>query len=492
MFPARAAAFGDRPDTPYQRGSGWPCRAERPRAGEPWRAGPHPWNNRGMDYREAIEYLLSFSDMERGVQRSADPHMGVASMRSLLSRLNDPHLGRRTVHVTGSKGKGSTATMIASILGKTGGRTGLYTSPHLHSYTERIAVDADHVTPEEFAAAITVLERAVAAEQASVHGSVSTFGVLTALFFWLMRAQVPRVQWQVVEVGLGGTFDATNVFETVDAAVITPISLEHTQILGNTTGEIARDKAGIVKPGSVCIVAPQKDAAVLAVIRERCQAVGAELIDVASAYTVEPEAHFPYGQSFLLRTPEGPLHLRTRMLGRHQLENAATAVAVAQALRRRGQAISDAAIADGIAHAHIPGRLEVMGQKPLIVADGAHNGESAAALAAALRDYFSWKRCFFVIGTMRDKDVAAIGLRLAKFAELIVCTGFESPRAMDPLAMVQEVGFLGPMAVAEATVAGALETVFTHAHADDLVCITGSLYVVAEARALLLGEATGS
>ncbi|MFN0093772.1 MAG: bifunctional folylpolyglutamate synthase/dihydrofolate synthase [Dehalococcoidia bacterium] len=442
-----------------------------------------------MDYGEAIQYLLSFSDMERGVQRSADPHMGVASMRSLLSRLNDPHLGRHTVHVTGSKGKGSTSTMVASILDRAGFRTGLYTSPHLHEYTERIALDGGQISPEEFAAGLSAIKHAVDAEQESVHGAVSTFGVLTALYFWLMRAQVPRVDWQVVEVGLGGTFDATNVFVAPDVAVITPISLEHTQILGSTTTEIARDKSGIVKAGATCVLAPQRDPAVVDVVRARCEAVGAELVEVAASYQVEPLEHFPFGQSFRLHTPEGELDLRTRMLGHHQLDNAATAVAVAHALRRRGHTLSDAAIREGLVHAHIAGRLEVMGQKPLVVADGAHNGESAAALATALREYFDFKRAFFVIGTMRDKDVRSMGLQLAKMAELIVCTSFASPRAMDPYVMIQEVGFLGPMAVAEQSVPAALDTALAYAKEDDLVCITGSLYVVAEARRHLLGEA---
>ena len=204
-----------------------------------------------MDYSEAIAYLMSFTDMERGFQASASPTMSLASVRSLLSRLNDPHLGRGTVHITGSKGKGSTATMVEGILRRKGYTTALFTSPHLHSFTERIAIDGDAISPEEFAAAVDAIRPAVEAERNSVHGNVSTFGVLTALFFWLVRAQARPVQWQVVEVGLGGTYDATNVFDAPDVAVITPVSLEHTAILGNTPAEIATDKAGIIKRGAV-------------------------------------------------------------------------------------------------------------------------------------------------------------------------------------------------------------------------------------------------
>jgi dihydrofolate synthase/folylpolyglutamate synthase len=428
--------------------------------------------------------------MERGytAQSSANPTMSLASVRSLLSRLNDPHLGRGTVHVTGSKGKGSTASMIAGILHRNDEEVALFTSPHLHSFTERIAFNGDAISHEEFAAGLEAIQSAVEAERQSVHGSASTFGVLTALFFWLTRAQAKRINWQVVEVGLGGTYDATNVFDAPDVAVITPISLEHTEILGSTPEEIARDKAGIIKPGCTCVLARQQDPRVLEVVRARCDEVGANLVDVASLYETEPLERFPFGQSFLLHGPLGTREMRTPMLGKHQLANAATAVAVAEALRARGHAIAEAAVIDGIGHTRIPGRLEVMGQRPLIVADGAHNGESAEALANALKEYFTWRRCFLVIGVTRDKDVRAMGFKLARLAELIICTGFRNPRARDPYELIQEIGFLGPAAVAEPTVAEALETALSHAEADDLVCVTGSLYVVAEAREQILGE----
>ncbi len=441
-----------------------------------------------VDYAEAIDYLMSFTDMERGFQASASPTMSLGSMRSLLSRLNDPHLGRHTVHVTGSKGKGSTSAMIAAILRRSGATTALYLSPHLHSFTERIAINGDAISPEEFAAGLQAIREAVEAERGSVHGNVSTFGILTALFFWLVRAQLPRIEWQVVEVGLGGTFDATNVFDSPDLAVITPISLEHTAILGNTVAEIARDKAGIIKAGSTCVLAPQRDPAAADVVRARCEEVGATLVDVGALYEAQVLEKFVFGQSFQLNGPGGTRELRTPMLGRHQVENAATAVAVALALRERGHDISDADISEGIARTRVPGRLEVMGQRPLVIADGAHNGESAAALAASLRDYFDWRRCFFVIGVTADKDVRAMGFKLASLAELIVCCRFRSPRAMDPYAMIQEVGFLGPPAVAEETVSDGIDTALAHANQDDLVCITGSLYVVAEAREIVLGE----
>lgn len=441
-----------------------------------------------MDYEEAIDYLLSLSDMERGYQASPNPVMNLETMRSLLGRLNDPQQGRATVHVTGSKGKGSVSAMIAGVLRQAGLSTGLFTSPHLHSFTERINIGGDPVSPREFAAGLEAIREAIDAERGGVHGDVSTFGALVALFFWLVRAQVPRVDWQVVEVGLGGTFDATNVIGPPEVAVITPISLEHTAILGNTAAEIARDKAGIIKHGTTAVVAPQRDAGVIEVVRARCDEVGAELVDVAALYEVVPGEKHPYGQAFRLIGPRGERLMRTPMLSYHQLENAATAVAAAEAIRARRALVPEQAIVDGIARTRVPGRMEVMAQGPLIVADGAHNGESAEALARSLRDYFEWKRCMVVLGCTRDKDVAGIGRALGGVADLVICAQFRNARSMDPQQIAAKLGEVGVAATDEGSVPTAIDLALSQAEAGDLICITGSLYVVAEAREYLLGE----
>ena len=441
-----------------------------------------------VDYREALTYLESFQDMERDPQSSANPSMSLASMRSLLRRLGDPQLARPTIHVTGTNGKGSVAAMLEGVLRANGDTTALFTSPHLHSYTERISIGGEPVSPEEFAAGLQAIQPAIAAEQESAGGSVSTFGVLTALFFWLVRAQLRSISWQVVEVGLGGSYDATNVFGGAELVVVTPIALDHTAILGDTPAKIAEDKAGIIGPDTTCVLAAQPDPAVTAVVAERCRAVGAKLIPVATEWSGDVLERYVFGQSFHIEGPDGAVEFRTPMLGAHQVANAVTAVAASHALRGRGHEISDDAIIEGIARTRVSGRLEVMGQRPLVVADGAHNPAAASALAEALQQYLEWRHCHLVLGVMCDKDLKGIGYKLAGVADRIWACGLDSPRAREPESVAAELTPLGKPVEVAATIAEGLALAKEAADEKDLICVTGSLYAVAAARAEVLGD----
>ena len=441
-----------------------------------------------MDYREALTFLESFQDLERDPQASANPSMSLASMRSLLRRLDEPQLARPTVHVTGTNGKGSVAAMIEGILRANGEATALFTSPHLHSYTERISIGGEPVSTEEFAAGLQAIRPAVEAEQESAGGTVSTFGVLTALFFWLVRAQLRSVNWQIVEVGLGGSYDTTNVFGGAGLVVVTPVALDHTAILGETPAAIAEDKAGIIGPETTCVLAAQPDPAVTTMVAERCDAVGAQLLSVAEAWSTDVLERYVFGQSFHIQGPNGSVEFRTPMLGGHQVENAATAVAASQALRDGGHEISDDAIVQGIARTRVYGRLEVMGQRPTLVADGAHNPAAAAALAEALREYLEWRHCYLVLGVMGEKDLKGIGYKVAGLAERIWACGLESRRARDAESMAAELAPLGPPVEVAASVAEGLARAREEAGETDLICVTGSLYAVAAARAEILGD----
>ncbi len=429
--------------------------------------------------------MKSFPDMEWGTAPADSFTMSLDSMKSLLARLGNPQDGRRTVHITGSKGKGSTSTFIASILRHAGQKTALYISPHLSDYRERIQIDSRLISEEEFAEEIERMRDAVEAEHGSGNGPIVNFGISTALFFQFAARQ--NVDWQVVEVGLGGRDDATNVMADKDLAVITPISVEHAAILGSTPAEIASHKAGIIVPGSVAVLAPQNDPAVKPVIEKRCRDVGADLADVRELYTYKFLELDTGKQRGMCRGAGRTIEFELSLLGRHQIVNATVAVAAADALKARGLKISDEEIAAGLAAARLPGRLEVVGRRPLVVLDCAHNGESARVLRQALQETFSFRNCVLVLGVNRDKDVAAILDELAPISSRLIATRSLNPRAADPEDIASRaIAFGKGERMVTGSVTEAVAAALDLASAEDLICVTGSLYVVAEAREKLL------
>jgi len=455
-----------------------------------------------MNYLEAVQYIQSFPDSERDSQGSRGLTMSVDTMRALLTRLGNPQNGRHTIHVTGSKGKGSTCSMLGSILKQAGIRTASFTSPHLHSYNERIAIDLVPISNDEFVRGMNEIKPAIDAEIESKSGYISTFGILTALFFHITKNLQPSVDWQIVEVGLGGRYDATNVFDTKDMVIVTPISLEHVEVLGSSQTEIATNKAGIITAGCTTVLAPQKDASVRSVIGRQCHMVGADLVDVGSRpFKVKTQSHELAGQSFTIESPLGNFDLKVSLLGAHQVTNAVTAAIAAKVLADKGLQISEQNIADGLAAANINGRFEIIPGAakngvpagPTVILDGAHNHESAAALASTLKTLFKTNKCIFVVGVNNDKNINAIWRELHPMSKTVISTRSQSLRAMDPKAIANAVSFQSnPLSASTDSVPEAIELAFKSADADDIVCVTGSLYVVAEARAYLLADASKS
>jgi len=440
-----------------------------------------------MNYRQAVDYVLSFADWERApAQAFAAANFDLRRVQSLLARLGNPHLGRRTIHVAGSKGKGSVAAMIASVLQAAGHRTGLYTSPHLHDVRERIVVDGQPIGQDEFARLTEVLAPHVAAENEDGHfGQLTTFELLTALA--LLYFQDRDTRWQVLEVGMGGRLDATSVVDEKAVCVITPISLEHTTVLGDTVEKIATEKAAILRPETTVVMAPQPYPEAAAVIRGRAAELGAPLLDVGETYPVQRLGWELTGQSFRLAGPGCSRELWLPLLGTHQLENAATAVAAIDALREGGVAVSEESIGEGLSGLSWPGRLEVLGDKPLIVVDGAHNGHSARRLRQALRDYFAFDCAILVMGVSGDKTIGAMAEELAPLTHLLVATRSQHPRAAEPEAVAAAFAAQGVTSEICPTVATALDRAQALAGPDDLICVVGSLFVVAEAREQVLG-----
>lgn len=435
-----------------------------------------------MDYSQSIDYLLSFADFERSGRFQDRPD--VAPVLALLRRLGDPQAGRRTVHVTGSNGKGSAAAMVESALRAAGQTTGLFTSPHLHSFTERVRVDGEPLSEDEWARHTdTVREAAEAVAPELGERRFVTFDLLTALAFLAFHER--RLTWQVLEVGLGGRVDSTNVLGAKDVCAFTAIGLEHTDVLGDTVEAIAAEKAGIIVPGASVVIGPQDASAAQAVIAKAAAAAGCEVVDVAERYRWQHISHDLDGQTFRLARPEGELTLRLPLLGKHQLENAATAVAIVDALAERGRSLPDEAIEKGLASVSWPGRMEVLRRRPLVIADGAHSREAARRLRQSLTHYFSSRDALLVVGMLAGKDVHGLAWELAPASRRAIAVRAEHPRAMAPEEIASAFRQAGVEAEASEEVGDTLEKTLAAADNDEVICVTGSLAVAARARARL-------
>ena len=438
-----------------------------------------------MNYSEALDKLLSLIDLERVSGQS--PHARRYHLRRvelLLERLGNPHLGTPTVHVTGTKGKGSTAATIASVLAAQGYTPGLFTSPHLHTFRERIQFDGEPVSEQEFALLVEEVWPVVEGINGEgTEGAVTTFELLTAMAF--LHFHERRAGFQVIEVGLGGRLDSTNLVQP-QVCVVTSISLDHTLILGDTVEAIARDKAGIIKPGSVAVTSPQEPG-VMSVLEEVCRERGVNLVAVERECRWTSEAADLDGQAFAVTTPWGPFHLRTPLLGGHQLENGATALATLQVLNDLGFTISRDSLSSGFHSVRWPARLEVVSREPLLVADGAHNPYSASKLREALRQYFSFHRLTYVVGLSADKNVSGIIQEIVPDAAEVVVTRSRHPRAVAPGALAVAFREAGVEAREVDGVDTAIQYALSQAKAGDLVVATGSLFVAAEARESVLG-----
>ena len=432
-----------------------------------------------MNYRQAEEYLLGFTDYEKspGIAYTA-ANYDLRRMERLLAPLGDPHKGITTVHIAGTKGKGSTAAMVTSALIAAGYRVGLFTSPHLHSLRERARVNGIPVPEEDFARIITGLAPVVdGINRDCEYGRLTTFEVLVAAV--LLHFKRSNVDIQVLEVGLGGRLDATNIADG-DVCAITSISLDHTEVLGDTIAKIAVEKAGIIKPGSVVVNAPQVTEA-QAEIEQVCRRQRCRLVQLGRDITWQGLGGDRYGQRFAVKSLRAMYELTIPLIGDFQMENAATAVAVLEALEEKGITVPRQAIVDGLANVEWPGRMQVLRSGPLIVADGAHNGYSMRLLGQALRKYFRYRRCICVLGTSKDKDISGMAAEISVFADEIILTSSSHPRAASTDSITDVLSGHGMSATVAGNVAEALALALKKSTEEDLVLMTGSLFVVGEA-----------
>ena len=412
--------------------------------------------------------------------------MKLSRMAALLDGLGNPHRTFRSIHIAGTKGKGSTCAFIYSILKETKIRVGLYTSPHLVDFKERIRISCPKDRTIDKAELVALVSRVKSFldkfTKSSKFGSPSFFEVYTALAFLFFNIQ--KVDIAVLEVGLGGRLDATNVVDPITIG-ITPISFDHTDKLGSTLESIAKEKCGIIKDNAIVISAEQ-DAKVVNCIHRVADEKRAKLYEVGKNILYEPLTMAPDRQIFNVRGIfEEYASLTSPLLGRHQLANAATAIGIVESLRFKDIAISPHDIASGIKNTDWPGRLQVIGKKPWIILDGAQNEASARALKEAINAIFSYKNLILVLGISSDKDIDGIGANLLPIASKVIFTRSDNPRATSPQDLRERFQSYNKKSSVSRNVNEAVELAKMEARPQDLILITGSLYVVGEALQIL-------
>jgi dihydrofolate synthase / folylpolyglutamate synthase len=431
-----------------------------------------------MDYESATAYLLG--TINETVSRRVAYRL--ERMRDFMRELGDPQNAYPTVHIGGTSGKGSTSTITAASLGAAGKRVGLHTKPHLRSMTERARIDGIPISEERFGELLEDMMPAIE-RVTSEHGRPTYYETLLALS--LLHFARERVDVAVVEVGLGGRLDGTNVI-VPRVAAITSVGFDHMDVLGDTIEAIAREKAGIAKPG-VPLVVSVDDRAAFAIVAEEAHNVGAPLIDVAKVTAIGEPRIERDSQSFTITTAMGTYEIQTRMLGEFQRRNTATAIATMEAL--------DPALRPSIAHVEsalatliIPGRMEVYAGHPTIVFDIAHNAEKAEHLVASLRERFTDQRFIFVVAIGASKDAPQILRTLSTLPGSFVFTSFQAAgrEAIDParLLRIAETGGTWGRSVVDPV--DALSVARRSASANDVIVVTGSTFLVAELREWLV------
>lgn len=446
-----------------------------------------------QSYAQACEYLSTRQNVERLRPDRVNPStLTLDRMVALLDALGNPQRGLKLVHVAGSKGKGSTCEMVASALGECGYTVGLYTSPHLIDLRERFRIGTDQISIADFCVYLHRVASAAAALERKF-GPATFFELTTAMCFCYFADQA--IDLGVIEVGLGGRLDSTNVI-TPEVTAITTIQLEHTQILGDTPAKIAGEKAGIMKPGVVCVTVPQENE-VLDVLQARAAAVGCPLRVIGS-----PELEFSHrvestsGLGLQVRVSLSSArcqfeHVPVPLKGEHQAYNCGLALAIVDALRERGWKAPERQVAKGLARTPNLGRMEQVWERPRIIVDGAHNPESVSGLVKAIGAHLRYDSMVMIFGCAADKNVPGMLQAVSRGADKIIFTrASDSPRAMDPKELQRRFAEVSHKMVQTApTVKDAINLAARAVQRDDLICVTGSFYVAGEAKKLFAEKA---
>jgi dihydrofolate synthase/folylpolyglutamate synthase len=445
-------------------------------------------------YEQAVEFLFNRVNFERlsGMQYSTDDFK-LDRMRELLRRLGDPHEGLPAVHIAGTKGKGSTAALTAAILSAAGVRVGLFTSPHISAFEERMAVGGAIPSPEELVELVRQVAPVVGElDKLPGHMSPTYFEIATALAWLYFREQ--RAEIAVLEVGMGGRLDATNLCRPA-VCIVTTISRDHTRQLGSRVEQIAREKAGIIK-AAVPVVSGVTEEPARAVVAETCGQLGAPLFELGRhfRYRYHPASIGTERADEALVDFDSPRHawhgLTLPLVGEHQARNLALAAMTVELLEDQGWNLPAGAVPTGLSHLRWPGRIEVLGRAPTVIVDAAHNWEAVAALLRTLDESFVARRRVLIFAATRDKDVAGM-LRqlLPRFGAVIVTCFQNNPRHVPVEVLAETVrGLTDQMFHTAPDAASGWKLARRIASPDDLICVTGSFFLAAEVRDLIVDE----
>lgn len=420
-----------------------------------------------MNYEEAIEYIhgtLKFGSK-----------LGLHNIGTLLKLMGDPQKKLKFVHVAGTNGKGSTTAFISSILMESGYRTGIYTSPFIQRFTERIRIGNDEISQEELADITAFIKANIDKMLDMGENHPTEFELVTAIAFeYYYRKGCDIV---VLEVGLGGRFDSTNIIDTPELAVITTISYDHTDRLGKTLSEIAFEKAGIIKPGGDVVIYGQSRE-VEQVFEEACAERGANLYKADFSDLVLHEFSID-GQ---ILSFDGYKKLKIGLLGRHQTHNAAVAVKAAGLLKRKGYKISEDILRSGLLNTKWPGRLEVLSRNPVVIIDGAHNPEGATVLRKALDEYFPGRPVTFIMGVLSDKDYMTMMKAVLPGCKRLFAVTTDSPKALPAAELAKSAKIYCKNVQISDTIESAVSTCLNIALPDEIICAFGSLYYIGAVR----------
>ena len=434
-----------------------------------------------FSYSEATNYLNSLINYEKIADfPSHKRFLNLQRMRELLDLLGNPHRSLKFIHITGTKGKGSTAAIITSILTSGGLKVGLYTSPHLISPRERIRIGKDIIDKERFSHLVFQIK--IAAEKirrVSPYFSPTFFEVYTSLAF--LHFSLEKVDLAVMEVGMGGRWDATNVINPL-VGVITQISLDHIKELGDNLLDITKEKAGIIKRKTKIVSSPQNPL-VTSLLEKICQEREAHLYRVGKEVTFKLLNSEKEGQTFKVKGIKGFYpDLFIPLVGKHQIINASTAIAAVELIEKEGISVSKESIKQGLKKVYWPARVEILPQRPTFIVDCAHNRASAEALAQCLKKLFPKRRIILILSVLKNKDVEGIGKSLCPLVETVIVTKVNSPRALYPdelVGRIKKYCYSNPLIKKD--ISSAIAKAKNLAEKEDIICITGSVYLAGEA-----------